>query len=71
MSRGKIIGIPPKTHLYTIVRHDHSWRIWTGIDDMQRPYERWTGVYILCRDDGTALRIRANRDGSEDILRIM
>ena len=68
---GKIIAIPQKTFLRTIVRHEHAWRIWTGVDDMQKSYHRWTGTYILCRDDGVALRIRANADGSEDILRIM
>jgi len=70
--KDKIIGIPPRTKLHVIVRHDDEmWIVWTGVDDMQVPYKEWRGTYIALYDNGTAYRCIVEPDGSEDIIRIM
>lgn len=67
----KIIGVAPKTQLRCIVRHEHSWVVWTGIADMQVPAHKWTGTYIQLLDNGTALRVVVQPDGVEETIRIM
>lgn len=66
-----IIGVPLKTQLRAIVRRDGLWQIWTGIDDMQKPYTAWTGTLIECHDNGSAHMIVIQPNGEEDIYRVM
>lgn len=67
----KMIGVAPKTMLRVIVRHDEWWAVWTGVADMQRPYAEWTGTYIMLHDDGMAVRVVVQPDGTEEMIRIM
>jgi len=65
-----IIGVPRGTKCCCIVRHDGSWLVWTGVDDMQVPYEKWVGTCIALYDDGTACRVIIQPDGTEDVMRV-
>ena len=65
-----LIGIPPRTSLRTIARHEGLWVVWTGIDDMQKPYAEWRGTYIALYDNGTAYSMTVQPDGTEDCIRI-
>jgi hypothetical protein len=70
LAKHDIIGVPPRTFLRLIVRHRGMWAVWTGIDDMQVPYERWRGTYIALYDNGTAYRCIVQPDGTEDIMQV-
>lgn len=66
-----IIGVPPKTQVRAIVRKEWGWQVWTGVDDMTKPYTKWTGTNIELRDDGTAHKVVVQPDGVEDRYRVM
>lgn len=70
MIRKEFIGVPPRTSLFSIVRRGSWWCVWTGVDDMQMPYEKWRGVHLRLCDNGTAYRVVVQPDGTEDVLRI-
>lgn len=66
-----IIGVPLKTQVRAIVRKKWGWQVWTGIDDMQKPYTTWTGTNIELHRDGTAYKVVVQPDGVEDRQRVM
>jgi hypothetical protein len=62
------IGIPPRTTLLHIRRHQTFWACWIGIKDMQAPYSDWIGRYLCLYDDGRMESITINDDYTEEVL---
>lgn len=64
------IGIPPRTTLYHIRRHQTFWCLWIGVRDMQAPYSEWIGRYLRLDDDGSMWSITVNDDYTEEQYRV-
>lgn len=64
------IGIQPRTPFIALFRVSHGWHAWTAVKDMQLPYSKWTGTYLLLNDDGSSRRVTVYDDGTEDIINI-
>ena len=65
------LGVPPRTRVYHIVRHDGEWRVWIAVKDMQANYSQWRGTYLALGFDGSVTRVTIQPDGSEDIMEVM
>jgi hypothetical protein len=64
------IGIQPRTPFIALFRVKFGWHAWTAVRDMQQPYSKWQGTYLILNDDGTSRRVTIYDDGTEDVINI-
>jgi hypothetical protein len=59
-----IVGLPPGTRLYRIVRLSHAWQAWIATKDFIN------GTYLILQDSGRVDNVTARADEGDEVFMV-